>query len=237
MGNVLSAKNIRKSFLSPTKVDVLKGVDFELASGESIAIMGASGEGKSTLLHILGTLEEPTSGELYIAQKSVAKHPPPLLRNQHIGFVFQGFHLLESYTVLQNVLMPALIAKQPTHAGSKAHARACSLLEQVGLEKRITFQTKLLSGGEKQRVALARALCNDPDILLTDEPSGNLDHDTSSQIHRLLMESVNQMGKALIVVTHDPALARLCQKQYALVDGVLIPQAVHKEKSNGSHLS
>ncbi len=184
--------------------------------------MGSSGEGKSTLLQILGTLEAPTSGDLIIAGKSVSEHPSPLLRNKHIGFVFQGFNLLDNYSVLQNVLMPALIKGDSIHKNSAAYNRACALLEKVGLTHRLHFSTKLLSGGEKQRVGLARALCNDPEILLADEPSGNLDHETSNRIHELLIHSVKDLNKSLIVVTHDELLAELCDKKLILCDGNLI---------------
>lgn len=218
---VLSAKNIRKVFFRPAEIEILKGVSLDIYPGESIAIMGASGEGKSTLLHILGTLEEATSGELIIAGKSVQNNPPPSLRNCHIGFVFQSFHLLEDYTVLQNVLMPALIGGKQIHAQSEAYARAVDLVKKVGLEKRLEYPTKLLSGGEKQRTALARALCNDPEILLADEPSGNLDHTTSRQIQELLLGSVKEFNKSLVVVTHDEALASLCDRKLILWDGLL----------------
>jgi lipoprotein-releasing system ATP-binding protein len=223
MGNqpVLSAKNIRKIFSHPIEIEILKGVSLDLQAGESIAIMGTSGEGKSTLLHILGTLEEPTSGELVIAGKSVHTNPPPSLRNSHIGFVFQSFHLLEDYTVLQNVLMPALIAGKEIHQHSEAYARGMDLVRKVGLASRLNYPTKLLSGGEKQRVSLARALCNDPEILLADEPSGNLDHTTSKQIQELLLGAVKEFNKSLIVVTHDSSLADLCERQFILCNGYL----------------
>lgn len=218
---VLSAQNIKKVFFQPAEIEILKGVALDIYPGESIAIMGASGEGKSTLLHILGTLEEATSGELIIAGKSVQNNPPPSLRNRHIGFVFQSFHLLEDYTVLQNVLMPALIGGKEIHPQSEAYARAVDLVKKVGLEKRLNYPTKLLSGGEKQRTALARALCNDPEILLADEPSGNLDHTTSRQIQELLLGSVKEFNKSLVVVTHDDALASLCDRKLVLWDGLL----------------
>ncbi len=218
----LSAKKICKAFNHPTTVEVLKAISLDVYPGESVAIMGASGEGKSTLLQILGTLEAPTSGELFIAGKSVSTHASPTLRNKHIGFVFQGFNLLDDYSVLQNVMMPALIAGESIHKNGAAHVRASALLEKVGLTPRAHFATKLLSGGEKQRVALARALCNDPEILLADEPSGNLDHETSSRIHELLLHSVKELNKSLIVVTHDKALAELCDRKLILCDGHLI---------------
>ncbi|MCH9610270.1 MAG: Lipoprotein-releasing system ATP-binding protein LolD [Chlamydiales bacterium] len=208
----LEAKEISKVFEKPQKVAVLKSVSLSVAPGQSVAIMGASGEGKSTLLHILGTLEEPTSGSLIISGQSEANAQ---LRNQKIGFVFQAFNLLEDYTVLQNVLMPAIIA------GREAKKRALKLLERVGLSKRANFTTKLLSGGEKQRVAIARALINDPDILLADEPSGNLDHENSDLIHTLLLECVREEGKSLVCVTHNQKLADLCDTTYHLINGEL----------------
>ena len=209
---ILTAKNLTKRFDKPQVVEVLKGISLEVEQQSSVAIMGASGEGKSTLLHILGTLEAPTSGTLAIAGET---NPTPKLRNQHIGFIFQAYNLLEDYTVLQNVMMPALIA------GKRDEKRAMQLLEQVGLAHRATFPAKLLSGGEKQRAAIARAFCNDPELILADEPSGNLDHDTSQLIHNLLVHCVKKEGKALIVVTHDPKLASLCDHTYHLINGTL----------------
>lgn len=221
MEPILSAKKICKTFHLPQQVEVLKGISLDIYPAESVAIMGASGEGKTTLLHILGTLEAATSGELLIAGKSVSNYPPPALRNKHIGFVFQGFNLLDDYTVLQNVLMPALIAGEEVHQKSPAYIRALTLLEKVGLSHRVYFASKLLSGGEKQRAALARALCNDPEIILADEPSGNLDHETSNRIHDMLTHLVKDLNKSLIVVTHDKALANLCDRTLILCDGYL----------------
>lgn len=218
---VLSAKNLCKVFSYPSEVKILDNVSLKVCRGESVAIMGASGEGKSTLLHILGTLEDPTSGDLVILGNHVSKKNSSLLRNQHIGFVFQNYNLLDDYTVLQNVLMPALIAGEKVHTNSSAYNRACLLLERVGLSHRLNFATKFLSGGEKQRVAIARALCNSPDIILADEPSGNLDHGTSEQIHDLLIQSVKDFNQTLIVVTHDQNLAKLCDRTLILCEGHL----------------
>lgn len=222
MEPVLVAEKIRKTFTQPVKVEVLKGVSLSIKLGESLALMGASGEGKSTLLQILGTIEAPDSGKLFIAGKEALSHPTPLLRNQHLGFIFQSFNLLESYSALQNVLMPALIAGSPIGRGSRAYRRALELLDKVGLSPRAHFTTRLLSGGEKQRVAIARALCNDPVIILADEPSGNLDHETSQIIHGLLLQCCHELGKALVVVTHDKELASLCGKTLQLSGGLLI---------------
>jgi lipoprotein-releasing system ATP-binding protein len=218
---VLKAVQVKKRFAAPAPVDVLKGVDLELASGESIAIMGKSGEGKSTLLHVLGTLERPTSGSLFILGRDVSSGDLSTLRNRHIGFIFQNFHLLEEESALQNVLIPAKIARVPIHPGSAAHTRALMLLERVGLKERIHFCAKLLSGGEKQRTSIARALMNDPELILADEPSGNLDHAQSQEVHRLLIDCAKTFGKSLIVVTHDKELSALCDKTYLLKDGLL----------------
>jgi lipoprotein-releasing system ATP-binding protein len=211
MKPVLSAKNISKRFVNPSIVDVLIDVSLDIYPGKSIAITGKSGEGKSTLLHILGTLEKPTSGTLLFADEGLDIYQ---LRNQKIGFVFQTFNLLEDLTALENVAFPARIA------GREA-SEALSLLTDVGLQDRAHFPVKLLSGGEKQRVAIARALCNSPDIILADEPSGNLDRAHSSQIHDLLLNATKQRGTALVIVTHDTELANLCDEKYHLKAGRL----------------
>lgn len=223
---ILQAKYLRKIFPYPAHIEVLKGVSLELYRGQSLAIMGASGEGKSTLLHILGTLEEPSTGSLLIAGKEVTLRTSASIRNRHMGFVFQSFHLLEDYTALQNVLMPALIAGEDIRKGSPSYMRAIELLDRVGLSHRALFSTKLLSGGEKQRVAIARALCNDPDILLADEPSGNLDKTNSQNIHDMLLHCTRDLNKALIVVTHSQELAALCDLRYRLSNGFLSQEAV-----------
>ncbi len=221
MERILKAKQITKKFLTPAPIEVLKGIDLEVHRGESIAIVGKSGEGKSTLLHILGTLERPSSGALEICGQNTAEAPLPDLRNQHIGFIFQSYNLLDDYTVLDNVLMPAQIARKPTHKGSVAYLRALNLLEIVGLKDRANFFAKLLSGGEKQRTAIARSLCNDPDLILADEPSGNLDHAHSQEVHSLLIGLARDFNKSLIVVTHDKEFSSLCGKTLLLKDGNL----------------
>lgn len=223
MTTLLKARQISKKFLNPIPVEILKGIDLDVHQGESIAIVGKSGEGKSTLLHILGTLEKPCSGLLEICGNNVANTSFAKLRNQHIGFIFQSFNLLEDYTTLENVLMPAKIARRPTHQGSPAHLRALMLLEAVGLSERAHFLTKLLSGGEKQRAAIARALCNDPDLILADEPSGNLDYFHSQEVHSLLFRLCKEFHKSLIVVTHDKEFSALCDRTLLLKDGILSP--------------
>lgn len=225
MEPLLKAKNIKKAFYHPKPVLILDGIDLTIYSGESVAIVGRSGEGKSTLLQILGTLEDPCEGFLEIANQKVNDKNKTKIRNQSIGFVFQSFHLLEDYTALENVLMPARIARHNIGKGSTAEARAFFLLEKVGLADRAHFHTKLLSGGEKQRVALARAMCNNPDIVFADEPSGNLDRQTAHLIHSILLNLVHEEKKALVVVTHDKELAALCSKQYELKSGRLCPSS------------
>lgn len=218
---ILKATNLTKKFFSPSPFELLKGINLEIFPGESVAIVGKSGEGKSTLLHILGTLEKPNSGTLEICSQSLSQSSLSELRNKHIGFIFQSYNLLDEYTTLQNVLMPAKIARLAIHRGSPAYNRALMLLETVGLKDRANHLSKLLSGGEKQRTALARALCNDPDLILADEPTGNLDTSHSEEIHSLLIRLSKENNKALIVVTHNKELSSLCDKTLILKDGKL----------------
>lgn len=213
---VLKVEKISKRFTHPVENVVFENLDLSVRRGESIAIGGRSGEGKSTLLQLLGTLDTPTSGIIEIMGTRSTPFNRALLRNTHIGFIFQSFYLLQDSTALDNVLMPARIARKPVHKGSEAYKRAVLLLDRVGLSHRLHHQAKLLSGGEKQRVAIARALCNDPDLLLADEPTGNLDRRTAEEIHSLLLSFAKEENKTLIVVTHDPALMSLCQKHYQL---------------------
>lgn len=219
---ILRAKKIKKCFQFPNYLELLNGIDLEVAAGETVAIMGRSGEGKSTLLHILGTLDSATDGELEIGGHRVTDENTASIRNREVGFVFQSFHLLEDYTVLQNVLMPARIARKNVNKGSAVHSNAEELLNKVGLGERLHHFGKQLSGGEKQRVAIARALCNDPSILLADEPSGNLDRKTAEGIHALLLDFAHSHKKSLIVVTHDQELANLCSTVYQLKNGLLV---------------
>lgn len=206
---ILKARNIVKSY---PKLQVLSNISLDVGVGESVAICGRSGEGKTTLLHILGTLEEPDSGEIEIAGRQLTRSSAPLIRNQQIGFIFQAYNLLEDFTTLENVLMPARIARRPA-----TRQKGLELLSLVGLSDRADFPAKLLSGGERQRVAIARALCNDPALILADEPSGNLDRANAKKIGELLLS----LNKTLILVTHDPDLAALCNRRYLLKDGQL----------------
>ena len=219
---ILKAKNIQKAFTHPIKTQILKGIDLEVEVGETVSIMGRSGEGKSTLLHILGTLEKACDGKLEIAGHDADSFNKSIIRNKHIGFVFQSFHLLEDCTALENVLMPARIARRSVSQKSEAFEYAHHLLERVGLEDRINHNVKQLSGGEKQRVSIARALCNDPDLILADEPSGNLDHQNAEIIYEILFSFVNEKNKSLITVTHDNSLANRCQTRYQLQGGYLV---------------
>lgn len=213
---IVSAKNIQKSFGA---LQVLRGIDFEVEKGELVAVMGASGAGKSTLLQILGTLLTPDAGSLEIDGRdvlSLSGNSLAAFRNSRIGFVFQAHRLLPEFTAVENVMIPALIGGASTSA---ARSRAASLLESVGLGARIGHKPSELSGGEQQRVAIARALINTPAILFADEPTGNLDTRTKEEIHRLLLQVKNEMGQTVVIVTHDPALATLCDRTCILQDG------------------
>lgn len=219
---ILSARKLKKTFSSPAPVEVLKDISLDLYPGQFVAIRGRSGEGKSTLLHILGTLEKPDTGSLFIDGIDTMQTNASELRNEKIGFVFQAFNLLEDYTVLENVLMPARIARKNTATRSPSYNRALSLLKLVGLEDRILFHAKLLSGGEKQRVAIARALINDPEIILADEPSGNLDSASCKTVQTLLIDCCRKQGKTLVVVTHDEELSKLSDHCYTMKEGQLL---------------
>ena len=220
---IIEAKQIRKSF---GPLEVLKGVDFAVDAAEVVAIMGASGAGKSTLLQILGTLLTPDGGSLRIDGTDVLRLKGNALaafRNRSIGFVFQAHHLLPEFTAQENVMMPALIGG----AGMKeARKKADELLEAVGLSGRAAHKPSELSGGELSRVAIARALVNDPAIVFADEPTGNLDTRTKDEIHQLLLRIRKERGQTVVVVTHDPGLAALCDRTCVLQDGAFIADGV-----------
>ncbi len=222
MTPLLQAKDLYKTFSSAGSdpIEILTGVSLDLYPGKSIAIIGKSGSGKSSLLHILGTLDAPNSGTLTICEKEAFSHAREL-RTQNIGFVFQSFHLLEDYTLLENILIPAQIARKNTRPSSELFSRAKKLLEFVGLVERANAPAKLLSGGEKQRASIARALFNDPDILLVDEPTGNLDPVNASLVQKLLLSSCKEQNKSLILVTHDEEFAALCDEVFLLKNGKL----------------
>lgn len=221
MSLLLEAKNISKTFFSTENITLFHDINLTCFEGQTLAITGPSGVGKSTLLHILGTLETPSTGQIYIEGKCAEKTNFSLIRNQKIGFVFQSYHLLEDYTVIENVLLPALIKKQSIFKGSLAYKRGLELLDLVGLYHKKDLPSKFLSGGEKQRVAIARALCNDPPLLLADEPTGNLDEKNGESIHELLLYSAKKLHKGLIVVTHNSCLSNRCDKKFLLKNGIL----------------
>ena len=208
---VLSTLDVTKSFKIPGQkpIDVLKGVSFSVRAGEKVAIVGRSGAGKSTLLNILGGLLRPTSG--------IVSRP------RNFGFVFQSYHLMPELTVLENVLLPTMSRRSSafaTRAASEARARA--LLEKVGLSSRLGHLPSELSGGERQRVALARALVTDPELVLADEPTGNLDAMTGADILRMLSELSGDGRTALVMVTHSPAAAAVCDRTLSLENGLLV---------------
>jgi lipoprotein-releasing system ATP-binding protein len=209
------------------RYDVLKNLDFSVEHGSTIAIVGASGIGKSTLLHIIGTLDKPDSGELFLNGMNVFELSEDKLaefRNEKIGFVFQFHHLLPEFTSVENVAMPLLIKGKNM---KDAQEEAESILIRVGLKERLQNRAGELSGGEQQRVAIARALVRKPDILLADEPTGNLDKRNGEQIHDLLKELNREMGMTTIVVTHNMALAACMEKTVTIVEGQI---------QNGNHI-
>ena len=204
-------------------VPVLRGLDLAVPAGEMLAITGASGVGKSTLLHVLGTLDPPESGTITVAGEDVLRLPEPRLRafrNQTMGFVFQFHHLLPEFTAVENVAMPLLIARVP---GPKARADAARLLEELELGHRLHHRPGAMSGGEQQRVAVARALACSPRALLADEPTGNLDRETGDRLHALLRRLNQEKGITVVVVTHNERLAAACDRTLRLDAGVLRP--------------
>ena len=216
---IIEAHGIHKRFGT---LEVLKGIDFSAQEREVVSIMGASGAGKSTLLQILGTLSTPDSGSLQIEGQDVLRLRGDALsafRGRRIGFVFQAHHLLPEFSALENVMIPALI----TGASKReAQTKAERLLGEVGLTARLDHKPSELSGGEQQRVAIARALVNDPAVLFADEPTGNLDSATKQEIHWLFFELRERLGQTIVIVTHDPALAALCDRCLTMKDGMFI---------------
>lgn len=219
MKYILDVHNLSKSFYFPKKIDVLKDISFSIEKGKSAAIMGASGEGKTTFLHLIGSLEKPDSGKIFINEKEVTPQNCATIRNTTIGFIFQTSNLLEDLTALENVLLPSMIARKNIKLQLE---KANELLDMVGLSSRMHFYAKQLSGGEKQRVAIARAYINNPEIILADEPSGNLDHDNAKMIHEMLIDSCKSLNKTLILVTHNQELSSYCDQQYLLKNKQLI---------------
>ena len=222
MGSILRAKGIFKSFPSGGGLlQVLNGIEMEVREGEITSVVGASGVGKSTLLHILGTLDRPNQGEIEIDGENVLTMKGGRLaqfRNGRLGFVFQFHHLLPEFSAWENVAIPQLIAGLPL---SKAKKRAYELLGQVNLRERSEHSPSQLSGGEQQRLAVARALANQPKLVLADEPSGNLDKASSEELHNLIWELNRTKGQVFVLVTHDEELAHKAHRVYRLREGVL----------------
>ncbi|CAH0533786.1 Lipoprotein-releasing system ATP-binding protein LolD [Vibrio stylophorae] len=224
MNNVLlDCRQLSKTYQEVAGgTEVLKAVSFALAPRELCAIVGASGSGKSTLLHLLGALDQPSSGEIYFQGKNVhqmSASQQARWRNQHLGFIYQFHHLLADFTALENVAMPLLIGKMPV---KEAMMQANAILDKVGLSHRASHRPAELSGGERQRVAIARALVSKPDLVLADEPTGNLDHQTALSIYNLMRELNQDSGTAFLVVTHDRELAGKLDRQLDMQDGQLV---------------
>jgi lipoprotein-releasing system ATP-binding protein len=222
LGARVEIRALRKSFeLGGRVIEVLRGIDLTIGAGEMVAVVGLSGVGKSTLLHVMGTLDLPTSGSVLYDNRDVTRLSPARLadfRNHTIGFVFQFHHLLPEFTAEENCAMPALISGV---ARPEALARARKLLERVGLKHRLDHRPGELSGGEQQRVALARALIMEPRVLLADEPTGNLDTHTAEEIHQLTLELNRERGMTMVVVTHNADLAARMPRHVRMVDGVI----------------
>jgi lipoprotein-releasing system ATP-binding protein len=219
---VISCKNLGKRFTQgELDVTVLQGVDLSISEGDRVAIMGTSGSGKSTLLHLLGGLDQPSTGEVELLGRKLTTLKEPeisRLRNETLGFIYQFHHLLGEFTLLENVAIPLLIGRASVE---EATHRAAELLEQVGLGKRIKHKPGELSGGERQRAAIARALVTKPRCVLADEPTGNLDRKTADAVYELMLELNQTYEVSFLVVTHDPKLAARMDKQWYLEDGTL----------------
>ena len=216
---MLTAKAIYKNY---GDLSILKGIDLEVNTGEIACIVGSSGAGKTTLLQILGTLDTPDSGEIFIGGKNIVEMKNGALaqfRNQKLGFIFQFHQLLPEFTAVENVVLPAMIGKKPI---VEATARAKELLEFLGLKERFEHKPSQLSGGEQQRVAVARALINKPDIVLADEPSGNLDSANSKELHELFFRLKKEMNQTFIIVTHNRDLAAMADKCFEMKDGQIV---------------
>ncbi|MBA4392499.1 MAG: lipoprotein-releasing system ATP-binding protein LolD [Desulfobacca sp.] len=220
MQSLVTIRNLEKFFFNNQhRVEVLKDLDLELGSQDTLAVVGASGSGKSTLLHILGTLDRPSSGQVLFEGQNIFEQTPQELakfRNQKIGFVFQFHHLLPEFTALENTMMPLLIARE-----SKQEAResAEEILAQLGLKDRLSHRIGELSGGEQQRVAIARALIRSPQLILADEPTGNLDRKTGEQIMELFNQLNQEKGVTFLMVTHNQDLSRRFKRNVEIVDG------------------
>ena len=223
MENILELKNIHKNFrLGEDDIEVLNGIEISIQQGETFAIVGPSGSGKTTLLQIIGLLDSPTSGELYVrgeSPKDLNDKSKSRLRNEFFGFIYQFHHLLNEFTALENTMMPLLIREQTT---KEARTKAQDLLIRIGLEHRINHKPHELSGGECQRVAVARALVTSPSLILADEPTGNLDPETADRVFDSFLDLNRSLNTSLIMVTHNQELAKRMDKVYELNFGKLI---------------
>ena len=221
MNKIIELKNVNKIYKTKVEnIHILKNINLAFNKGDFISIQGKSGSGKTSLLNILGLLDEPTDGEIYIGGEKIRyrdEKAKTAIRNEKIGFVFQFHYLLNEFTALENVMMPALINKNMNKNGIKKKAK--ELLALVGLAKRTKHKPMELSGGEKQRVAIARAMINDPDIILADEPTGNLDTETSNLINKLFMKINKERNQSIIIVTHSLELANLATYKYKIENG------------------
>ncbi len=222
---ILTASNVHKSYMmGPGPLHVLRGASLKVVAGELVAIMGASGSGKSTLLHILGALDLPDKGQVTFDGIDVFRQSGAArdrMRNRNVGFVFQFYHLLPELDVLENILFPSMVKHSVwswTHGGREAREHAREVLTRVGLGERMHHRPNELSGGERQRAAIARAIVNRPELLLADEPTGNLDAHTGQGILDVLLD-LNQVGQTIVIVTHDPNVAALAHRCVQLVDG------------------
>ena len=222
----IEAQNLHRVYtIGKASLHVLKGVSLQVQRGETLSIMGASGAGKSTLLHLLGGLDQPTEGKVIFNGQAVFDLPSRIrndIRATKIGFVFQSYHLLPELDVLENAMLPAMSRFGAARMASRNRQRAMDLLEKVGLGARALHRPMELSGGEQQRVALARALMNDPEIVLADEPTGNLDSKTGDLVLQYLFDLTKERGHTLVVVTHNEAVAKRCDRQIMLQDGSLV---------------
>ncbi|MEK6589542.1 MAG: ABC transporter ATP-binding protein [Nitrospinota bacterium] len=223
MEELIQVKGVRKSFkVGDDHLEVLKGLNFSIIKGEMLGIVGASGAGKSTLLHIIGALDRPTEGNILFHNQDIFTMNDTQLaefRNRRVGFVFQFHNLLPEFTALENVMMPALITKTREDAAAREAKR---ILTEVGLRDRINHKPGKLSGGEQQRVSVARALINNPDLVLADEPTGNLDSKTSEDIHGLLWGLNKEKGHTFVIVTHNDILVKKMMRVIRLVDGMIV---------------
>jgi lipoprotein-releasing system ATP-binding protein len=221
---LLTVSDLHKSYtVAGTRLPVLRGLSLSVEAGEMVAVVGASGVGKSTLLHLLGGLDHADTGEIRIGDVALQRlrdHEMVAFRNRHVGFVFQFHHLLPEFDAVENAEMPLRIARRPL---SEARGRATQLLERVGLAGRLAHRPAMMSGGEQQRVAIARALVTRPSLLLADEPTGDLDEQTADALHLLIREMHAEHGLTSVIATHNPRLAGVCDRVLRLADGVLAP--------------